>query len=46
VKRALAAVLLLALVLPSLAFAQTEPEEESKFDPAHEWELQTWGPEL
>ena len=45
-KRALAAVLLLALVLPSLAFAQTEPEEESKFDPAHEWELQTWGPEL
>ena len=45
-KRALAAVLLLALTAPSLALAQTEPEEESKFDPAHEWELQTWGPEL
>jgi F-type H+-transporting ATPase subunit a len=46
VKRALAAVALLALTLPSLAFAQTEPEEESKFDPSHEWDLQTWGPEL
>jgi F-type H+-transporting ATPase subunit a len=46
VKRALAAVTLLALTLPSLAFAQTETEEESKFDPSHEWELQTWGPEL
>jgi F-type H+-transporting ATPase subunit a len=46
VKRALAAVILLALALPSLALAQTEPEEESKFDPAHEWEFQTWGPEL
>jgi len=46
VKRALAAVALLALTLPTVAFAQTEPEEESKFDPSHEWELQTWGPEL
>jgi F-type H+-transporting ATPase subunit a len=46
VKRALAAVTLLALTLPSLAFAQTDHEEESKFDPSHEWELQTWGPEL
>jgi F-type H+-transporting ATPase subunit a len=46
VKRALALVALLALTLPSVAFAQTEPEEESKFDPSHEWELQTWGPEL
>ena len=45
-KRALAAVALLALTLPTVAFAQTEPEEESKFDPSHEWELQTWGPEL
>ena len=45
-KRALAAALLLALTLPSLAFAQTEPEEESKFDPSHEWDLKTWGPEL
>jgi F-type H+-transporting ATPase subunit a len=46
VKRALAAGTLLALILPTLAFAQTEPEEESKFDPSHEWELSTWGPEL
>jgi len=44
-KRALAAVTLLALTLPSIAFAQTE-HEESKFDPSHEWELHTWGPEL
>jgi F-type H+-transporting ATPase subunit a len=48
VKRALAAVTLLALTLPALAFAQEEPhtEEESKFDPSHEWDLHTWGPEL
>ncbi len=47
-KRALAVVALLALTLPTLAFAQAEPstEEESKFDPSHEWDLQTWGPEL
>ena len=47
-KRALAAVTLLALTLPTLALAQDEEpvEEESKFDPSHEWELQTWGPEL
>jgi F-type H+-transporting ATPase subunit a len=47
-KRALAAVTLLALTLPTLAFAQSESttEEETKFDPSHEWELQTWGPEL
>ncbi|MGH3078763.1 MAG: F0F1 ATP synthase subunit A [Gaiellaceae bacterium] len=45
-KRALAVVALLALTVPPLALAQTEPEEESKFDPSHEWELQTWGPEL
>jgi len=46
VKRALAGVALIALTLPATAFAQTETEEESKFDPSHEWELQTWGPEL
>jgi F-type H+-transporting ATPase subunit a len=48
VKRALAALTLLALTLPSAAFAQEEPhaEEETKFDPSHEWELHTWGPEL
>jgi F-type H+-transporting ATPase subunit a len=36
----------LALTLPSVAFAQAATEEETKFDPSHEWELQTWGPEL
>jgi F-type H+-transporting ATPase subunit a len=46
VKRALAIATLLALTLPSLALAQSEPEDETKFDPSHEWELQTWGPEL
>ena len=45
-KRVLAIATLLALTLPSLALAQAEPEEEAKFDPSHEWELQTWGPEL
>ncbi len=45
-KRALAAVTLLALTLPATALAQSGTEEESKFDPSHEWELQTWGPEL
>jgi F-type H+-transporting ATPase subunit a len=45
VKRALTIAALLALILPSLALAQSG-EEETKFDPSHEWELQTWGPEL
>jgi F-type H+-transporting ATPase subunit a len=46
-KRALALVTLLALTLPATAFAQEEPaHEESEFDPSHEWDLQTWGPEL
>jgi len=45
VKRVLAVVTLLALTLPSLAFAQSG-DDETKFDPSHEWELQTWGPEL
>ena len=44
-KRALTIAALLALILPSLALAQSG-EEETKFDPSHEWELQTWGPEL
>jgi F-type H+-transporting ATPase subunit a len=50
--RALALLVMLALVLalPSVALAQEEPAaphaEEEEFDPAHEWELQTWGPEL
>jgi F-type H+-transporting ATPase subunit a len=54
VKRLALLLLLLALVLaaPAAAFAQEGPatptttEEEEEFDPAHEWELQTWGPEL
>jgi F-type H+-transporting ATPase subunit a len=47
VKRALAFVTLLALTLPSHALAQAEPHaEEAEFDPSHEWELSTWGPEL
>jgi F-type H+-transporting ATPase subunit a len=48
VKRLLFALLAVALVLPATAFAQ-EPgaaTDESEFDPAHEWELKTWGPEL
>jgi F-type H+-transporting ATPase subunit a len=46
-KRALALVTLLALTLPATAFPQEEPaHEESEFDPSHEWDLQTWGPEL
>ena len=40
VKRALAFVTTLALVLPAVAAAQ----EEEEFDPAHEWELQEWVP--
>jgi F-type H+-transporting ATPase subunit a len=48
---ALLVALALALLAPATAFAQEEPEapattEEEEFDPAHEWELQTWGPEL
>jgi F-type H+-transporting ATPase subunit a len=43
VKRALAAVALVALALPSAALAA---DEETKFDPSEEWNLKTWGPEL
>jgi F-type H+-transporting ATPase subunit a len=46
VKRLAAALLALALILPATAFAQETPAEETEFDPAHEWELQPWGPEL
>jgi F-type H+-transporting ATPase subunit a len=47
-KRACFFALVLALTLPATAFGQEAPhvEEESDFDPAHEWELHTWGPEL
>jgi F-type H+-transporting ATPase subunit a len=46
VKRLLAALVVLALTLPAAAFGQEHAAEESDFDPAHEWELKTWGPEL
>ena len=49
-KRLALLLLVLALAAPSAAFAQEEPApattHEEEFDPAHEWELQTWGPEL
>ncbi len=41
-RRLALALLLAVLVLPSSAFAAGD----SDFDPAHEWELKTWGPEL
>ena len=49
-KRLALFLLVFALVLPGTAFAQ-EPAEptpaaEEEFDPSHEWDLQTWGPEL
>jgi F-type H+-transporting ATPase subunit a len=44
-KRALALATGLFLAVPSVALA-AESGSESEFDPAHEWELQTWGPEL
>jgi F-type H+-transporting ATPase subunit a len=40
-KRALAFVTTLALVLPAVAAAA---EEEEEFDPSHEWEMQKWVP--
>jgi F-type H+-transporting ATPase subunit a len=46
VRRALAIALSLALILPAVAAASQSTDEDAKFDPAHEWELQTWGPEL
>jgi F-type H+-transporting ATPase subunit a len=42
VKRLVFALLVATLVAPSYAFAANE----SDFDPAHEWELKTWVPEL
>ena len=44
-RRLALALFAVALVLPASALAQ-EHADENKFDPAHEWELQTWGPEL
>jgi len=45
VKRLAATLFALALVLPASAFAQ-DTATETDFDPAHEWEFKTWGPEL
>ncbi len=50
-KRLALVLLLFALILPAAAFAEGSAEptaaaEEEEFDPSHEWELQTWGPEL
>jgi F-type H+-transporting ATPase subunit a len=45
--RRLALALLVAmLVLPATALAQEPVPADTKFDPSHEWELKTWGPEL
>jgi F-type H+-transporting ATPase subunit a len=43
-KRLLAVLVLLALTLPSVALAADE--QDTKFDPSLEWNLQTWGPDL
>ena len=50
-KRLALLLLVFALVAPVSAFAQEPAEptpvaEEEEFDPSHEWELKTWGPEL
>ncbi len=50
-KRLALLLLVFALVAPGFAFAQEPAEptpaaEEEEFDPSHEWELKTWGPEL
>jgi len=50
-KRLALGLLVLALVAPGVAFAQepakpTPAAEEEEFDPSHEWDLKTWGPEL
>ena len=42
-KRLLAVLVLLALTLPSVALAADE--QDTKFDPSLEWNLQTWGPD-
>jgi F-type H+-transporting ATPase subunit a len=43
VRRLVVAAVVLWLALPSLALAAESPAgEEDEFDPAHEWELQTW----
>jgi F-type H+-transporting ATPase subunit a len=44
VKRLVALLMLVALVLPSIALAAGSNDTE--FDPSQEWNLKTWGPEL
>jgi F-type H+-transporting ATPase subunit a len=44
VKRLGILALTLWLALPSLALAAEEAEDETKFDPAHEWEYKAWIP--
>jgi F-type H+-transporting ATPase subunit a len=46
VRRLLATAAGLFLALPAVALAAEGAEDEASFDPSHEWELQTWGPEL
>jgi F-type H+-transporting ATPase subunit a len=41
-RRAIALLTTLALVLPAGALAVTEPGEEEKFDPSHEFQLPPW----
>lgn len=47
-KRLLALALALYVALPAAVAVASEStgEEETKFDPSHEWDLKTWGPEL
>jgi F-type H+-transporting ATPase subunit a len=46
VKRLVLLATTLFLALPSLALAAEGTEDESSFDPSHEWDLKTWGPEI
>jgi F-type H+-transporting ATPase subunit a len=43
-KRLLALLTMLALVLPATALASTADNGEEEFDPSHEWELHDWIP--
>ncbi len=47
-RRILAVALALYVALPAAVAlaAESGSEEETKFDPSHEWGLKTWGPEL
>jgi F-type H+-transporting ATPase subunit a len=45
-RRALALATALFLALPAVALAAEGSTDEEKFDPSHEWDLKTWGPEL